>query len=442
MNESKPRKNLVSIHLESISNTILWQYRVELGTVWRLMQGAHRFTRYNASATSTGMVGTHQFTGSSSRYDHLWKYGISTTNNPPPNVGIHAYLRNNHGYVWRQYSLAHFGTFQDTEFALATNNPGHLFHALDADLGRWRAEDTPFSVFFQADISHMAFDDEVKIRASTFSERFRAGYRQLDAAVNALLGLLIKHGLWENTLIAGYGDHGDELWSHTLTKGYCHAIAPYASLVWTPFFLYDNGLDAGDDDRLVSGVDFRDVVLGRLIPGFEPDAAMTVAPFSGFDVTKQPRDVAFSQNLYAMQVEYSDFEQALTKCYSATDGVFRLVVSSGGKRPRDGGLELFCDRTDPGSNRNLLDFFILDFNGDIASFRPPPEAVAADFTLSFTPEAVRGIVAAYHMLKEKLLEYVRGKEREAMPYSSSNRHVMPESAFKHALKRLRRDYDN
>jgi hypothetical protein len=162
-------------------------------------------------------------------------------------------------------------------------------------------------------------------------------------------------------------------------------------------------------------------------------------PYDGIDALNEKRELAFSQNLFALQLECSDPERGLTKGYSVTDGDYRLVVSSGGADPRNGGLEFYCDRVDPTNSRNLLDFFRLDSHGGIAAFSPPPEAVNREFALTFNPEAAAHLTGVYHKLKKALYEFVRGKEERALPFNPGPRHVMPESVFRHSRKRLFKD---
>lgn len=444
------KKNVLIIHLESISNTILWQYRAELGTAWRLMQMSRRFTRFYSSATSTIMAYNGMLDGASDLFDSLPNFSQPL---PPErhlffgHNNLFGALHHKYGYHLFYHQINYYIPPRGRDqggMSRNTHSKEEFIELTRLAIQDAQREGKPFCGALMNLIPHMAMDDEAKQGAKTFSDRFRQGYLSADALLNRALALLVELGVWENTLIVCYGDHGDEMWSHGLTRGYSHGFAPYASLTWTPCFFFDNGRDAGDDDRLMSMIDLKHVILGRLLGDSvsgEELASYRHSAFSGMDVGREKRDLAFSQNLYALQLEYGDLEEGMTKNYAVTDGVYRLVAASGGKRPKDGGLELYYDRLDPANSRNLLDFFVLNSSGEIAAFSPPPEAVDEDFALAFNPEAVAHMIASFHRLRKALYQYVREKEAKAMKERCSEAHVMPESAFLHARKRLRRDYD-
>ncbi len=455
--QEKPpvRKNLVLVHLESISNTILWQYRAELATVWRLAQQSRYFSRFYAGSTSTEMSMADVNWGMPLYYDHLPRFANPGSNAPYSKfwAEIRTYLIFDYGYKDIRAACNYFGRVRSHVQGphgpqIVDYQPETLGAEVKRALAEYKVQNVPFVMSFNNNVPHMALDDDVTIQAKSFTDRFKLSYQRLDATVNMLLSLLAELGLWESTVIVLYGDHGDELWSHALTKGFCHCIAPYSTLVWTPLFIYDNGKNADFDNRLMSAIDVRETIIKMMFPGYTPkheilaQRAFDAVPFAGQDVFEKPRKLAFSQNLFAMQLEYSDREQALTKSYGVSDGVYRLVVSTGGKRPKDGGMELYYERLDPTNSRNLLDFFVVGVDGDILSFRPPAEAGDdSDFARVFTPETVQHMKDAYQHLKKELRDYVRAKEAQAMQYRSAEYHIMPEHAFKQARKRIRRDYD-
>lgn len=450
MAQGQQRQNLVLIHLESISNTILWQYRAELATVWRLMQQSMFYSRFQAASTSSAMctasltMGNMTASDFKPRYEDKRDFPYTTAEKKIGN--LFADIRSL-GYQSKYFFLDHFttrGIIETETNWILSNNTIALHNAMQQYLTKWRDSQSNFFLYFQNDISHMAFDDEVKIQAKSFTDRFRLAYMQLDASINSLLQQLAALGFWENTIIVCYGDHGDELWGHALTKGFCHAIAPYASLTWTPLFVYDNGNNIGIDDRLISMIDVRETVIKRIAPDYKPPKQFYEfrdIPFSGINFGKEKREFAFSQNLYALQLEYADRERALTKGYSVTDGIYRLMTVSGGKRPKEGGLGFYYDRLDPTNNRNLLDFFKLGVDGDIIGFYPPPEAACGEFNLVFTPETVRHMIESYRILRRELYDYVRAKETEALKYNQTEYHIMPETAFRHSKRRIAKDYD-
>jgi hypothetical protein len=467
------RKNLVFLHLESISNTILWQYRPELATVWQLMQQSYRYTRYFSSSVSTDTVLDEMLFGASDAYDGAPLYSQRHDLSNPA-------LRNNMkmNNIASFAYMAGFGYFNFIEYPWCNGieSPTHLYHPdlnyvvarMKEKMRDYDAKGIPFVVHFRVCVSHMAYDDPVKIQAKTFSERFRLGYLRQDQAVNMALSSLIELGLLEKSVLVCYGDHGDELWSHGLNKGYCHATIPYASLCNVPLFIYEHGCPPGESDRLVSTIDIRESLIRRIVPDYDP-AEISLGnplknrigwsipappgwpdsgclppfrqtPFDGIDAFNETRDLAFTQNLFALQLEYSDLEQGLTKGYSVTDGTYRVVVSSGGRNSKSGGIEFFCDRLDPFNSRNLLDFFKLDMNGDIREFYPPPETSVREFSLVFNEEAVKHLSQTYNYLRAALHEFIRSKEERAKRLIGNRKyHVMPESVFRYSRKRKLQD---
>lgn len=455
------RNNLLILHLESISNTILWQYRVELGTVWRLMRESRRYTRFHSNATSTEMVKSCFHFGSHGINDYKAHFRQPHTEEYlnhyllPKCPYIRDYLvrlAGEPGIEWKVFVAdVLFRKRQTFIYAEFYPTVDQTLAAVSAFMDRIKAEGKRFALYFDNPVTHMAVDDGGKARAATFSERFRQGYVELDASINRVLSLLTQKGLWDETTIIAYGDHGDELWSHGLNKGYCHSIAPYASLTRTPMFIHESGVPPADDAGLAQTIDvkrtlFRDYDANAPHPdGLPPLPPFDSDPFVGADVCGEGRKFAFSQNLHALQMEYDDPEQGLAKGYAVSDGVYRLVVLSGGRRPKEGGMELYCDRLDPSNSRNLLDFFRLDPNGGIAAFQQPAEAVDPAFAHMFNPAAVGHIIETYETLRRELVAHVRAKEEYFLPFAEKIKpgewHRMPESAFRHARKRLRRDYD-
>jgi hypothetical protein len=329
----------------------------------------------------------------------------------------------------------------------------------------------PFHFRHICGVTHITYQDRVKEKATSFSERFRLGYVRLDSSVRQFLAILTEMDLLRNSVIVFYGDHGDELWSHVLNGGWCHVVTPYASQCWTPLFIYDADCKPGSTNQLASMIDLKETLIKRILPDFIPEECHFTtpwknrdgdeppfptpssqypaegslppfrdSPFCGIDLARETREFAFSQNLFALQDEFNDAAKALIKGYAVTDGIYRVTVTSGGHDPRDGGLEFFCDPVDPTNSRNLLDFFKLDSNGDIEKFYPPPEAVNRDFALSFNPEAVENLTATFQKLKQALYDYVNSKEEEAKKHSYPNQgHTLDKSAFKHSRRKPYKD---
>ncbi|MDR1519030.1 MAG: sulfatase-like hydrolase/transferase, partial [Planctomycetota bacterium] len=415
---SRSGKNVILLHLESISRANLWQFRNELGTVWRLMSQSLQFNRFFSSATSTTMAVTDLYYGDSSGSDLCPLYQISRV--MPPNSEKFAHLGvivQSRDYDWYTF---HADPYRKKESAIQNRHvfindfdvPSLCEKAL-RQMAEAKRDGRRFFAYFWDDSPHLAFPSPVKDRAGGVAGRLRTAYALADASLNRLLAGLAELGLWDDTIIVGFGDHGDEPWSHGLNRGYCHSLAPYASLTWAPMFIFDPGrFQPGIDSRLASMVDLKPTLLGLLFPDDPPAAPATL--FAGLDLFRSQREFAFSQNMFALQREYSDPEQGMVKGYAVTDGAYRLVVSSGGRDPDHGGMEFYCDQADPANSLNLLKFFKLDRHGEISRFHPPPDAVAKYFPCVFGSSQVESLRASFRKLKSALREFVKDKEAAAM----------------------------
>lgn len=474
-------KNLITIHLESISNTILWQYRVELRTIWEMMQRSFVYNHFYSTATSTVMSLISLQSGTSCNADGASFFGQVFQPEHPSyrsdrtNTLSYDLFFAGYGKRGRLYQVKEFHDTPATTRSWHTvvcPDVGDTFPLIQAALTQARNDGGPFWFNLEPMVSHITGEDKVKRTAKGFSDRFRLGYTRLNDMVECVLGTLVDLKLWNNSVIVFFGDHGDELWSHGLLGGWCHTNTPYASQCWTPLFIYDRDCRPGSTDQLASMVDLRETLVKRLVPDFDPGRIQlndtwqrpdgelpwftdiskdplrpktgTVAPFrenefSGIDLNRETRELAFSQNLFALQLQFNDQSKVLAKGYAVTDGIYRVTVTAGGEDPRDGGLEFFCDTVDPTNGRNLLDFFKLDANGDIGEFAPPSEVVSPEFFLIFNAEAVEHLKETFNRLKKALYEYIRKKEELAKPFSTPPTHTMPESVFNHALKRPYKD---
>lgn len=473
------RKNLVLIHLESISNTILWQYRTELKTIWWMRQMSFVYNRFYTSATSTVMSVNHLRYGASDVYDSVSSFGHIYDSTHPENVkfGMRAgsapglddivttLVLSGYNLPDRVATIKEFQILPLQHTGMQLTSPTHdeALPLINAVLLQASRDKAPFFLHYIPGITHITGEDKVKNAAVSFSDRFRLGYLRLDEQVRNVLAGLSKYELLDNTVVVFYGDHGDELWSHGLINGWCHVTTPYASLCWTPLFIYDKTRLPGCSDQLASSIDLRETLVKYLVPDaapeksqvpdiwkndrwlkrtlelFGPPSPFKRSSFCGIDLEKETRKYAFSQSLMALQLEYNDPVEALLKGYAVTDGTYRLCVTSGGNEPRDGGLEFFCDLVDPTNHRNLLNFFKLDVRGDIVEFAPPPSASSREFELMFNQEAVEDLRKTYQEMKTALYDYVRDKEEQAKQHSVGTVHTLSDNAFKHMRKRPYKD---
>lgn len=449
------RKNILVIHLESISNTILWQYRAELGTVWRLLQKSLWFPKFQTTSTSTEMTMADFLYADASVHDHKahFRGQLHAYSYPLGSLTHHGYrsLILTRNFMFAQPTESGEGILYDTP------DLNDFYRKQSEFMQTARDEGKPFFLYVNNAISHMAFDAETKAQSRTFSERFKNGYIDFDTSVNFTLTKLLELGLWEDTIILCFGDHGDELWSHGVSRGYCHIITPYTPLCRTPMFLFDGGKTEGICYNYVNTTDLLPGLIEMVTTEKSPLRAGLTSPLAGepyrhslgtfrndsggisFSNQSQSRVFLFSQNLFALQLEYDDPEKGLTKGYAVWDGYYRLTVSSGGSNPLNGGMELFNDALDPANMLNLLNFFELNRNGDIVATRKPPTLIHPDFAALFQPENIESVKYHFRVLKGELQAYVRAKELRAAAFNDGTRHVMPESAFKRIRENIRPD---
>ena len=412
------RKNVILLHLESVSRSTLWQYRCELGTVWRLMSSSRQFNRFFTSSTSTEMSIADLMYGDAGIKDANPVFRLARRGFTLADVGGHLNeLVRDNGYRYLHLGSSPYSprlnSVNDTMVAINEPNVPTLCEKALAHFVESKNRGVPFFAYFWDDSSHLAYVSPFKEKAPGVPERLRTAYALIDASLNRLLSGLSQAGLWDDTIIVGFGDHGDEAWTHDLNRGYCHSIVPYSSITWTPMFIYDpERWSGGIDSRLVSMVDLKQTVLSMLCPDVPP---LPRRPYGGIDIFKEKRDFAFSQNMFALQREYSDPEQGMVKGYAVTDGDYRLLVSSGGCNPEAaGGMALYCDQVDPSNSLNLLKFFRLDREGGIRRFVPPPDATAKHFSYTFSPPRVESLIAAYNRLRPRLQAFIKEKEAAAL----------------------------
>ncbi len=333
--------NVLFIHLEGISRANLWQYRNELSAIWDMLSLSLHLPRFFTASTSTIMTVDDVLYGDSSVNDPSSLHrGIAGKYN------IYSYPPIIDDFMRQGYRCLTFGTSPhsnpctfDSHGYIYENNPGVLTSCDFAlkFMEESEQDNLPFFVYFLDDFSYRDVPFPARENREIIPEGLGVGYALVNTSFSRLLDGIKERSLLQNTIIVTFGVHSDAPWGRCLNRDYGHRLAPHAGLCWTPAFIYwPERLGHGVDDRLVSSIDLKETILGMLRP--ERNHATNPGPFSGVDVFQQNRDVAYSQNMYALQREYSDPEQSMIKGYSVTDGNYRLVVwaddiPSGGECP-------------------------------------------------------------------------------------------------------------
>ncbi|MDR1612409.1 MAG: sulfatase-like hydrolase/transferase [Planctomycetota bacterium] len=439
------RKNLVILHLESVSQSAFWQFMADLPELWKLSARSGNFRRFYTASTSSVMSMCEMLHGDSAELDHnpvfpRHKDGLAGRSSNLFQVLL------DRGYATKgvQYGSFCLGDAPNNFWGIWPYACGQFirhdkieeFHGdIRHFIRESKAKNRPFALYHWNMSTHIRNDPESDFEELGFAKRFKVKYRLLDESVKRLLDDLAEAGVLDNTIIAAYGDHGDDFWGHGLSRGRTHVIEPYATVCWTPFFIFNNGFDRGIFDNLASNIDIKPTLLSMLFPDMPAETGASL--FAGVNLISGSRKTAFSQSIFALQLEHSDPCQAVIKSYAVTNGEIRLMASSGGNKPEEGGMELFLEQWDFGNTKNLLDFFQLDKNGRIAAF-DSHGAVHPHFTMSFTRQRIVSLAGTYDLLRQNLADFIAAKEREAMKISrDGKKQLFPMEMFKVVRKKRR-----
>jgi arylsulfatase A-like enzyme len=437
--------NLVVIPLEGVSQTLLWQYREAMPTVWRLASQSISFRRFYSASTSAFQSFCDFIHGDSSELDHNLAYpsGEGCLLGRAGNLfGLlaeqgYAALGIQHGESCPDYVKGgYFGAWPRAAGDFRWRGEYDAFYAESLDfLRRAGAARQPFALYCGDRAGTVSDNCREKRDGRLFHQRFERGFSLLDQSVRRIMAGLESLALLDSTLVVLYGPYGMDPWKHGIFTGRTHAIEPYADVCWTPLFLYCHGRDGQTVEGLASSIDLKATILGILFPG--RDFAQGQTRFSGINLLTSGRNIAFTQNLFALERENTGPALGLVKSYAATDGDLRLIVSSDGGIAGNGGMEFYYDVRDPGNTRNLLDFFNLDQNGNMTSFGRS-DVIHVHFTQSFKPHLVRGMAASYNGMRDILKQLTKAKEEEALKHAAgrSESLLFHESQFN--LKRRRR----
>lgn len=351
--------NLILLHLESLSRLHHALLRPSLPHLERLFGRSLVFDRFFSSATSTLMVLADVLHGNSGELDNATALDL---------VAKPALERN---LLWqlagRGYDV-HFVCFNTRHSASGTQlniwppelppvrgtgDPVELSELVDAALAR-----PPFALYLWNLCPHL--DHSRREGARNFLEEHELAWTQVDDAVGTLVARLERRNLLDDTVIAAFGDHGDEFWIHGYHDGLAHGGEPRASLTWAPLALSSPGVGPGRTRKLASTVDLKATCMGRL--GLEAEGARR---FGGLDLLREDNAVVFSQNLLANQRRGSRSTRP-AKAYAAVEQDYLLLASVDG-------LELYAYPLDPTNHFNLLTFFELEGGGRLR-FRPPAKS--------------------------------------------------------------------
>ncbi len=337
-------RNLVVIHLESISNQTMATFGRAFPATEALAAESVRFDRFFASATSSLMVLASLWHGNSFELDH----GATLDAVRPAGLNRNMFSILG-GKGWQAHALClntnHRVSGSDISLWPGELRPVWGTDDADALLARFDAvtDNAPFAVYFWNLLTHISNNTDATRAAGCLSGQQEGKYRATDALLGEMAAILGRKGLADSTVLAVFGDHGDDFWAHGFNSGFVHAVGPYTSVLATPMFIRAPGVAPFRYARLASTVDIRNTVLGLLGVAAGPEH-----PGSGLDLLGGSNGVVFAQNLLANQA-YDD-RVRIYKSYAAINDTHILVASSRG-------LELYDHQLDPANGCNLLHLF-------------------------------------------------------------------------------------
>lgn len=389
-------KNLLILHLESISQLTLAIHRQHFPNLDRLLSESLRYENYFSSATSTRMVQTYLFHGNDFELDQFATYSDAVAAGNCEH--LFAILKA-HGY---HPGLACLNLYHDqvpAKFSVWPRSISIPFGSADpeavmAELDR-KIDERPFAVFFWNLITHIEHSGVYAYQANSLTHRLQNAYRKADEMIGELLRRLQDKGALADTLIVVYGDHGDDFWGHGFKGGMVHGLEPYANMVWTPLAIWSGGNNAGVDNRLASTIDIRATCLDML--GIKHHDHF---PFAGKNLLTNGQSHVYSQNFMANQPDSPQLN--IARAIAVYNDTYCLLASSRG-------LEMFAYRLDPMNRCNLLYFHELTPDGGLRLLEIPG---ARSHYLSAIPEgeAVSNSISRnFTELRGKLSERIAAK---------------------------------
>jgi hypothetical protein len=391
-------KNLLFIHLESISWQTLNGFPEAFPNLLRIMPGTRRFRSYFSSATSTQMVLAFLLHGHDVELDAAPGLAQPAANNPS------------------LFSILEAEGYRTEFLCVSALRVGAMLPLLAKSLPPvWTTDDFaallakfetaiaqgPFAIYVWNLVTHIEHAMALEPLSDSADDLLSGACAVADRVLGALFDLLERGGLLDETIIVMFGDHGDDFWTHGFKQGLMHGTEPYTHVTHAPLLIRDPDLPAGDDHRLASTIDIAPTCL---------DLAKVSAtlPFaeSGISLASDAeRTFCFSQNFTANQPDAP--ERDVRKAFAVNDSSYALMASARG-------LELFNHKLDPTNHCNLLHFFEM-IDGELA-LNVPGDRAAPHFAavLQYMAGGEREIPRRFKQLQGELKRQVANKNRYVM----------------------------
>lgn len=338
-------KNLIFLHLESISNHTLKAFPDAFPATRFLMARSCVFQNFFSSATSSLMALSAVWHGNSFELD----YATTLDSVQPAGLSRNFFsVLQDYGYTCATLCLnmnhSEAGTRiciwpEELEPVWGTDSPTELVSRFDA------LSDRPFAVYVWNLITHVEQHDPQSDDTLSLAQRLESKYQQADQLIGELVALLEKKRLRDNTVVVLMGDHGDDFWTHGFKGGFLHATEPYAGITSVPLNICVPHNAPQIYTSPASTIDVRNTLLG-LLDCTEEDSFADM----GINLFEQKNSMVFSQNLLANQAATPS--PSISKAYAAMNESYLLLAGKNG-------LEFYEHRLDPANCCNLLHFFSL-----------------------------------------------------------------------------------
>lgn len=418
--QDNKKKNLIVFHMESISNEIFGNHRYEFRDIEKLMSQSLNFGKFYSSATSSAMAISDFIHGNDFEMDRFTNFHDMRVDGRY-GKGLYKILEEQ-GYVTLGIG---YNYFPETE---EVNSHG----IWDSECGNYKwindfenfmeevvsfiekNHDRAFAIHVWNLMPHVGQKCLDTEEAVNFYDRINMAYESLNMTIGKICDILEKNKLMESTVIAGYGDHGDDKWTRSMNAGFTHTIEPYHNIINTPAFIFDSRLEPVYSDELMSLVDMKRTLLYLTGNGIVKEFAE-----AGINLFQEENNYVFSKRLFANQQYYEDIKAyPMMKLHNFSDKEYRnpayaiigkkytLLVSNYG-------CELFMNQLDPFSYNNVLNFYQMDEEGNLAGFNNRGAWRGHFRTIMMQEEQVYDVISAFYEMSELLRERIRCHEKMA-----------------------------
>lgn len=341
------KKNVIFLHLESL-NQIIFSQRHLFPCLNKISSAPIRFNNFISTATSSLMAFSDLLHGDENVLEHnvYLEENISTRRKHP---SLFDYL-NNLGYCTA--GMGYPKNWANVDAIWSETDSFQWYKTSDEMFSNMQhivSQEKPFALYLWNLSSHLCYGDDIKYGGVNSMERWRRGYQSMDLMTGRIVKMLHDEKKLDNTIIVGFGDHGDDFWSHGFNGGYAHGIEPYTSLIHTPAFIFCPGVKSTDMNHMVSMLDLHNTILTLLeLPSY-PDET------NAYFALTSKREYCYSRNLFAQQMS-QDNGSPLKKGYAITSDTFHLLKV-------DNEYRMYLWKADPTNQLDLLPLLKYDSNG-------------------------------------------------------------------------------